>query len=198
MLDSLPGATSCIGSGHCQSMTNCGYCSPPGSDLCKVCGCDGVTYESIQAACVAGVSTPLTGRGECGVSQGLDGGAFTISCRSSAQCPANADCCQLTGRCFDRSQPWRCEPRPDGGLYNCANSSECNYGPGSGGGSGSEQSYCAGDGCSEGPGTCHRPFSVSQCSGVVDNVCGCNGFTYVNECWARAEGARIASNGACP
>ena len=99
----------CVGgSGHCQPLANCAYCGAPGSDRCQVCGCDGVTYASDQVACVAGVSAP--NRGRCGVPMGQDGGAFTINCGRADQCPAGAQCCFGTGKCFDNSEPWRCAP----------------------------------------------------------------------------------------
>jgi len=199
MLDQRGVEHACVGSGHCEPLTNCAYCSLPGNERCQVCGCDGVTYESPQAACVAGVSVPADLPGACGKSLGLDGGAFTIQCRSSAQCPSSADCCPVTGRCFERTEPWRCERRADGRVFNCLHDSDCvPYGPGSGGGGGTNDRYCQTTGCGETPGVCDQPFSATNCSGVVNNVCGCDGRTYVNECWARAAGTNIASNGACP
>ena len=191
------GTQRCIGnSGHCQPINNCGYCSLPGSEYCTVCGCDGRTYASIQTACVAGVSA--IHQGACGVSSGgHDGGAYTVSCGTNAQCPANAQCCFRTGLCFDASEPWRCEVQPNGTMLNCASHEECESGAGGGSGNEPPTSLCAADGCG-GPGLCLRRGSTNDCGGAVQQVCGCDGVTYVNACWARAAGTRVASNGACP
>lgn len=188
----------CIGSGHCQKWDQCPYCGPPGTERCRVCGCDGVTYESSQAACVAGVSVAVSSHGSCGASSGVaDAGAFTVACGTSTQCPPGAQCCALTGKCFDASEPWRCVLQPNGTVLDCATQNDCNQG--SGGGSGNEPptTLCEADSCT-GPGLCSQRGSQSSCGGEVVQVCGCDGVTYVNACWARAAGARVASAGACP
>lgn len=185
----------CLGGGHCQPITNCGSCSAPGSDRCQVCGCDGVTYESSQVACVAGVRT---GRlAPCGTAPGRDAGpAASVACGTNQQCPAGAQCCFLTGKCFDSAEPWRCQPQPDGAVLDCTTHDECSN-AGAGGGNGASTALCAGDGCS-GPGLCSYRGSTSDCGGAVRTVCGCDGTNYVNACWAKAAGVRVASEGACP
>jgi hypothetical protein len=185
----------CIGtSGHCESLTSCAYCESS-DGRCQVCGCNGVTYPSPQAACVAGVWAPNMGAA-CGVSTGFDAGAFTIACGSNAQCPSGAECCARTGKCFDKSEPWRCEVQTNGSILNCESHGECN--PGSGGGNGSEAGrLCAAASCG-GPGLCSSRTPASSCGGEVRSVCGCDGATYVNECWARSAGTRVAHSGSCP
>ena len=190
----------CIGfSGHCQPLANCAYCGgAPGA--CKVCGCDGVTYDSPQAACVAGVSTGSVSLGACGEPNPraslFDGGAFTISCGRHEQCRVNAQCCFLTGRCFDASEPWRCALQPNNSILNCGAHAECNEA--SGGGSGQDDTrLCQADACG-GPGLCSTRWPPSSCGGEMHSVCGCDGITYVNECWARSAGARVAHEGVCP
>ena len=179
----------CIGGGHCQPIDNCGFCS--GGDICRVCGCNGLTYGSIQEACVAGVR--VAAQATCGgpIVRGTPGGT---ACGTDAQCPTGNVCCALNGRCYDPSEPWRCQFQPDGAILNCAQSSECV--DGAGGGSGSE-SFCLAEGCST-PGICRSRTSTSSCGGDVQQVCGCNGKTYVNACWASADGVAVASEGACP
>lgn len=185
----------CIGSGHCQSTRNCGFCGAAGTDRCVVCGCNGVTYDSNQSACVAGVSTALTVA--CGPPVGRDAGPTpTIACGTSDQCPAGAQCCFRTGKCFDNSEPWRCQLQPDGSVQDCTTHDECSN-AGAGGGNGSSTNLCTGDGCT-GPGVCSYRGSTSDCGGQVRTVCGCDGNTYVNACWARSAGVRVASDGACP
>lgn len=197
----VPGTTwtqRCIGnSGHCQPLSNCGYCgAAPGSDICTVCGCDGRTYASMQTACVAGVHAIHHGR--CGEPAGThDGGAYTIACGTNAQCPANAQCCFRTGLCFDASEPWRCEVQPNGSILNCASHEDCESNAGGGSGHEPPTSLCAAEGCG-GPGLCLGRGSTNDCGGAVQQVCGCDGVTYVNACWARAGGTRVATTGACP
>jgi hypothetical protein len=39
--------------------------------------------------------------------------------------------------------------------------------------------------------------STSNCSGVLDAVCGCDGKAYTNACWAAAGATRVAHAGGC-
>lgn len=55
--------------------------------------------------------------------------------------------------------------------------------------------YCFKDGRCGGRGTCTvRP---EACILVVDPVCGCDGQTYSNSCFAAAAGVNVASDGPC-
>lgn len=182
----------CVAGGHCQPLNLCGSCSAVGSTRCQVCGCNGVTYESVQAACVAGMRVAVSSDA-CGQpSDSAGGGRSSVGCGMDSQCASTEQCCALTGRCYASADPWRCQLQPDGGLLDCANDAECQGGQGGGGGG----SSCAGTGCGT-PGTCRPSPSTSSCSGEVATVCGCNGRSYTNECWARAAGTRVASAGAC-
>ncbi len=182
-----PGA--CLGAGTCGPRNSCGTCSPEGSPQCQVCGCDGVTYESIQAACVAGSRSSMAG--PCGVPHSgmyelVDGGIPRIPCGLSSQCPTGSACCGITGQCYDSSQPWRCQPFADGGVPNCVSDLECAIPH--------LVSFCDGTGCGA-PGICR--YGPRECGGEVVPVCGCNGVTYTNECWARHAGVRVGSLGGC-
>lgn len=178
----------CGGPGVCQPITNCGFCS--GGPQCFVCGCDGVTYRSIQEACVAGVRA-VTGSGVCATV-----GPRGISCGRDDQCGREGEqCCALTGKCFASSEPWRCESQPDGSVLDCRQNPECQSG--AAGGEAGGGLWCAGETCTGTPGRCLPRASPSSCNGIVETVCGCDGLTYVNECWARSAGTRIAGRGAC-
>lgn len=175
----------CGGPGVCHPITNCGYCS--GGAMCQVCGCDGVTYESPQVACVAGVRVT---QGACGERRGPRG----VSCGRSDQCEQGQTCCPVTGKCFAATEPWRCPSDPSDPILDCVRNSDCSSG--AGGGNSGPSSWCAGQHCGQ-PGTCSQRVAASTCSGTVQTVCGCDGLTYVNECWAHAAGTRVSRAASC-
>lgn len=179
----------CLGVGVCRSRTNCASCAPAGSPRCVQCGCDGVTYDSVQAACVAGVRTTLDGpcgTAHTGMYEYVDGGPLHITCGLPSQCPPGQACCGITGECYDPGQPWRCAWQPDGSVLDCLGDLDCAIPY--------EKHFCDGLGCA-GPGWC-RP-AATNCGGEVVPVCGCNGVTYTNECWAAHAAVRVGSRGAC-
>lgn len=173
----MPDDLSCGGPSHCQRIEHCGFCEPAGGPQCQVCGCNGVTYPSDQHACIAGVTT--IGRGACGEGP----------CATDAQCPSGSFCCLSAGSCTPRAEAWRC-----GQGLNC---SECVFTGHGGGPGGSEGVFCRHAGCGNARGICTLPSSMN-CGGAVNTVCGCDGVSYVNECWATAAGTNVASMGACP
>jgi hypothetical protein len=180
----------CLGAGYCVSKTYCGTCTPEGDAQCQRCGCNGVTYPSIQAACRVGVR--MATDGVCGQPVEPQLGARQIGCGSSAQCPDASVCCMLTGECVDPSQQWRCELTADAAVLDCESNAECLGG--TGGSGGANAFFCMGEGCDT-PGTCWlRP---SNCFGGNFGFCGCDGQNYDFECQAHNARTRVAFWGRC-
>ncbi len=178
----------CLGYGECMSRPSCASCSPPGNWQCVVCGCNGRTYESPQAACAPGVRL-AAGPGECGV--GRVGPSFVtrprprIPCGNDGQCAEAAFCCPILGVCVDRNCPSCCRFVPQGTVFPCRDNADC-----------SEGEYCGGAGCEWG-GCMRVPSGGANCAGPVNPVCGCDGRSYDNTCFANSAGVRIAATGTC-
>ena len=174
----------CLGAGYCTSTANC-----PASSF-QVCGCNGVTYAGIGAACNAG--EPYVGIGPCGQETtvgagGSSAGLTATYCGTNDQCPAGEQCCGITGACYDPSLPALCTEPPPGTLRPCIDDSQCIAG----------QEYCYADGC-DGPGGCVSIPGSGSCNGQLDPACGCDGKSYVNADCAAAAGVRVAHMGQCP
>jgi hypothetical protein len=168
----------CLGPGTCVERNNCGT-----STGAQWCGCDGVTYASVQTACGKGVKPQ--GPGACG-SISTPGDADhdpMIFCGDDAQCPNGLTCCHVNGRCLDPNLPGLCAPPPPGARQACLTDRQCFAGE-----------FCNGPGCS-GPGGC--VVAGGLCSGVLDPVCGCDGKTYTDETCTPPAGVRTAHTGPC-
>lgn len=178
----------CGGAGICRSTSNCDTCSG-GSEYCSVCGCDGNTYENIQSACAAGV--PIAIQGACGVGRGEDGGTSPprVGCADDGQCSAGYRCCAITGTCIAETCVGCCAIAPPDTDGYCRSNRDC---PRIG-------TFCGGVGC-DALGTCIFTGGAAACLDGVEgrSVCGCDGRTYMNECFARAAGVRIENpDGPC-
>ncbi len=143
--------------------------------------------------------------------------AFCPTCSENADCPEDAFCAKEPGDCEGEGV---CEPRPeacpdvwdpvcgcDGITYgnpceaaaagvNIAHPGECAIAcmdnepcP--------DDAYCAkAPGDCDGEGVCEpKPL---ECPLLFDPVCGCDGATYDNMCFAAGAGVNIESEGECP
>lgn len=176
----------CLGVGFCTARRGATCAGAPSFE----CGCDGVTYSNACDRLAAGARLAVGAM--CGSLDasadvaGVDGSVIPIGCASNSQCPLNFACCAATGTC----QPVGCRdccltPLTDGGIP-CVRNEQCLNGG----------RYCAGVGCGS-IGVCVISPPRSDCDGTLEPVCGCDGRTYSNRCWAAAGGARVASPGAC-
>ncbi len=176
----------CLAPGQCTQRSNCGGCS---GTPCEICGCDGVTYPNIQTACLAGVSVGAPGPCRVGVDSHGDAaaGALRIGCGSNTDCPESMVCCLITASCVDPTCAACCLFPPPGSRISCRSNDDCMP----------EGEYCGGSGCGT-PGGCVRSGYGGNCTGVLAAVCGCDGRSYANECWATAARTRVAHAGMCP
>lgn len=185
----------CLGLGVCSRRAEAGTCGGGDGSACRVCGCDGVTYPNRQAAWNAGVLAPYGNAGPCGgggpVAQRDSGGVperpVRIPCGFDSQCPAGSACCGVTGQCYDPAACPRCCAIPPAGTAGpCEQPGGC---PPS-------AAFCRGGPACDAPGYCVS--GGGNCGGEVATVCGCNGTTYTNECWAQVALTRVAHAGPCP
>jgi hypothetical protein len=200
----------CVGGiGRCVMQRSPDKCGGFGDG---VCGCDGRTYRDPCAASRVGVrvirmvpcGTPVMAPGHydcdaehlicpehatCDVAAGqCVFSGLVNACGIDEQCPDGQSCCGITGLCVESDCPDCCRVPPPGTYLPCRDAADCEDV------FGSSSVYCGGPGC-DAPGGCM--FRMGGCGGVLAAVCGCDGVSYSNACWASADGIRIAHDGMC-
>lgn len=219
LCDFVSTSSVCVGIGTCRARREPSECGGFGEG---VCGCDGQTWSDPCAASRAGVrvaafvpcgqrlypgqgpTVRCSNDGSCPRGWACDTAMHQcvpenpiVACARDAQCPAGHFCCGHTGLCVSRADPEFCRSFSQPSIrVACRTSEDCQRLDTSPFGGGSNF-FCFGEGC-DGIGGCLRRPSVSDCSGALTPVCGCNGMSYTNECTASSAGVRVAHPGMCP
>ncbi len=206
----------------CGAADHLGTCVAPPEictqEVAPVCGCDGRTHTNACEAARAGVSVAAEGR--CDGPEPVTCGGFI-----GLECEDQGTFCQFTPEqfCGSGDQTGVCVERPevcieilapvcgcDGNTYDNACFAQA------AGVSVSFEGACAPSACADdrqcGPaqlcrfpaGTCGRGATgqcqdrPEVCAEIFAPVCGCDGNTYSNECFANSTGMNIAQTGECP
>lgn len=190
----------CGGVGTCEPVPPPGWaCPDPGP---PVCGCDGVTYGCDDHAHAVGVN--VAGDGDCVSPCAADDVMEVGSCEplrgfywdgTSCQILSGCECvgrdCDRVAATLEECQMRHagCERPPGGdcggfaGLV-CRPDEWCDF-----------PASMVGCGAADELGRC-RPRPTA-CDLSIDPVCGCDGLTHDNECFAQMAGVDVAGAGTC-
>lgn len=225
--DTCPDGTFCDGlPGHCEAAGE-GICRPVPATCPDgfepVCGCDGVTYGNDCERQAAGIR--LQHFGPCDALCGLDPAGELGGCPDGQYCEHPPGLCLLAGLGGSPTIPGVCLPIPhacpdmfdpvcgcDGVTYSndcvrmAAGVSKLHHGECESPCGGFAGFPCdGGEVCDLPPGLCqvadlqgHCVERPEACPAVVDQVCGCDGVTYGNDCERLRAGAQLAHFGPCP
>ena len=170
-----------------------------------VCGCDGRTYGNDCEAAAAGVNVSYNG--ECKPPPCMDNN----DCGPDFYCQKEAGACEAQGLCRERAT--LCPPLwdpicgCDGQTYaNACSAARVGVNVRSEGPCPvicTNNSHCGGMYyCSKEPGDCGGEGLCSEfpyvCPDIWDPVCGCDGETYDNSCYAAMAGVNVDFSGECP
>jgi hypothetical protein len=198
-----------------------GFCSPE-NDF--VCGCDGNTYDY---PCLAhAMSVNIASQGPCPLAEGGAPCATSADCGSSALYCEKAQCADAMGSCAGIPDFSVCYAAADGGQAVCGCDHEqydsaceaasfgvsvdfegtcpplpsgpCTSQADCGGSGYASLVYCAPSSCGAAAGECTT--IPGACPDIEIPVCGCDGQTYPNSCFAEMAkvGFYTPDAGGCP
>lgn len=191
------------------------------AELAPVCGCDGQTHANASCASLEGVS--VLHDGPCETEEVTCGGFAGDTCGADEYCYFEAgtycDYADATGVCRPRPEACAeilapvcgCDGRTYGNQCHAASAGASVYHVGEceaqtracgtrGGVTCESGEYChfeesAMCGATDVGGECRT--LPEACAEILAPVCGCDGQTYGNDCYANAAGVSVASTGEC-
>jgi hypothetical protein len=204
--------------GNCATGAE-GTCTPM-PELCPavldpVCGCDGITYDNACAAAAAGIA--FAHDGECDADQQACGGAAG-SCIDAEFCKRPVGACASDAAGVCQPDPVSCSATVDpvcgcnGVTYSnacvadalgvtVASEGACEAPVACDGSTG--VTCLTGEFCQHADGACGTENTGTcedtplLCDPTSDPVCGCDGITYPNACFANGAGINVSHTGPC-
>lgn len=199
--------------------TGTGTCDPKPAEDCGgldevVCGCDGESYGSPCWANSYGVN--VRSAGQCAASTACSGDGVNGGCPEGSFCRSINDTCGGGGHCTlvplecpavdytvcacdDKTYQSRCHAemasqsiqhqKECGSMLACTRNDQC-----------AADELCAkpvGACEASAPGKCDRRPGDCFMTRAIAPRCGCDGYSYSNDCWAGAAGAVVAHAGEC-
>lgn len=202
--------------GDCDGIGQCAFRPQACLDVYNpVCGCDGETYPNACYAAMAGVSLAYgdicEDRGSCWDNEDCPGNKYCA--KEPGDCDGEGTCEKRPRFCLDVYDPvCGCDGNTysndcyaaragvnvdyegvceGGGPEECKTNADCGGFP----------ALLFGEYCKKAPGDCDgvgvcapRP---EMCLDVWDPVCGCDGNTYSNDCYAARNGVNVDYEGPC-
>jgi hypothetical protein len=170
-----------------------------------VCGCDGQTYGNICEAAAAGVNVDYDG--QCEVSTCMDNSVCPPSeycAKQPGDCTGEGTCAEKPEACLDLWDPvCGCDGQTYGNIcYAAAAGVNVDYEGECVVSACTDNSVCSSSAyCVKKPGDCTGEGTCAEkpeaCLDLWNPVCGCDGQTYSNICYAAAAGVNVDYEAVC-